>query len=369
MCAVSVVSSDLHDILSLSDNCILIDWFSLSQKFPCDDSDIPFDGLSNALEFASEILGLDSVSPLWLHLPGFHGFSKRLYYNGISIHYDGSEKMGLNRVLWCEMSGQGCRAYEEYSSSCDWFRLFSLPVYDDCFHCSRLDIAYDDYTGVLDIDILENYLKLGYYVSNFRDFRCEYSFVSDDKCIYYGSKKSDIMFRCYNKAAERQKSDVIPHWVRFEVQLRDDRALAFIKAYLDCENLGACFSGVVDKCFRYVEPSEGDTNKRRWSIPSWWTEFLGLIHAIPDFTKKDTEYNEMRLESYVIGSAGAAIDTYITINGLDKFMKAVKKQANKKLNIKYEGLKRSAKLQDDIWSSSKDLSEVFARLNSAGLIS
>lgn len=387
MSAVTVDSHDLHDLLLHTENCLLIDWFSLSYKLrqctcyydarlrkyvSLDDTyydDVPLSTLENALDFADQFLGLSSLRGSWLHLSGFHGFSKRIYFNGISIHYGGSESMGLSDRLWLEMSGQGCRAYEEYSECFDWLRLFRLPIVQpDCFKCSRLDIAYDDYTGILDIDLLQSYLDDHYCVTTFKDCSVEYSCFHEDKCIYYGSKKSDVMFRCYNKAAERGKSDTIDHWIRFEVQLRDDRALAFLQSYIDCMSLGSCYSGLIDKCFRYVEPTGEDTNKRRWNSPSWWTDFLGETAVIPNFTRKDTDYNSMKLENYVIGTAGAAIDTYISINGLEKFMCEVKKKARKKLNVKYESLKQSCKLQDDIWSSSKDLSEVFARLNSAGLI-
>ena len=39
-----------------------------------------------------------------------------------------------------------------------------------------------------------------------------------------------------------------------------------------------------------------------------------------------------------------------------------------KLPIKYEKIKQSVKLADDLWSSAKDLSEAFQLLEGAGLI-
>lgn len=347
-------------------NCLLIDWFSLSVRYDPDQFDSAADFVYH---FTQRVLGLPWFGIDWLEIDGFHGFSDRIYYNGISIHYNGKENMGLSDRIWVEMSGQGCRAFEEYSKDPNWLLLFDLCLKSPLdYHLTRLDIAYDDFVGKLDLDLMDNELKEKNCVTTFKDCSVEISYFKDDKCIYYGSKSSDIMFRCYNKAAERNRQDELDHWVRFEIQLRDDRALSFVKSYVAEKSLGRCFSGIVDKCFRYVVPSETDSNKRRWDTQKWWSDFIGSTAAIPDFTRKDTEYNMMNLEKYVTQTAGAAIDTYIQCVGLEKFMKQVKRQSAKKVNIKYEKIKQSAKLADDIWSSSNDLGEVFAKLSAAGLV-
>jgi len=347
-------------------NCLLIDWFSLTVRFDPEQYDNSADFVYH---FCQSVLGLSWFGLDWLSLDGFHGFADRIYYNGISIHYNGKDNMGLSDRIWVEMSGQGCRAFEEYSKNPDWLALFDLCLsYPSDYHLTRLDIAYDDFDNTLDLDLMDHELSDHNCVTTFKDCSVERSYFKDDMCIYFGSKNSDIMFRCYNKAAERNREDEIDHWVRFEIQLRDDRALTFVRSYVDDKSLGRCFSGIIDKCFRFVIPSETDSNKRRWDTQFWWFDFIGTTAAIPDFTRKDTDYNMMRLEKYVTQTAGAAIDTYIQCVGLEKFMKQVKKQAAKKINIKYEKVKQSSKLADDIWSSSHDLTEVFQKLNAAGLV-
>ena len=37
--------------------------------------------------------------------------------------------------------------------------------------------------------------------------------------IYHGKRGSPVSFRCYDKRIERKQYD-IPHWIRFEMQLR-----------------------------------------------------------------------------------------------------------------------------------------------------
>lgn len=347
-------------------NCLLIDWFSLSVRYDQSEYSCSFDFVC---DFLSEFLGLSFLGIDWLEFQGFHGFSDRIYFNGISIHYNGKASMGLDDRIWLEMSGQGCRAYEEFSKYSDWLHLFQLPLIDSkTYHLTRLDIAYDDFSGVLDLSIIDSELTDLNVVTTFKNCSVEHSYFHDDMCVYFGSKSSDILFRCYNKAAERNREDEIDHWVRFEIQLRDDRALTFVESYLHDKSLGRCFSGIIDKCLRFVVPSDTDSNKRRWDTALWWSDFIGDTALIPDFTKKDTDYNLMRLEKYVTQTAGAAIDTYIQCVGLDKFMKQVKKQAAKKINVKYEQVKQNAKLADDIWSSSNDLSEVYAKLSAAGFV-
>ena len=73
----------------------------------------------------------------------------------------------------------------------------------------------------------------------------------------------------------------------------------------------------------------------------------------------------MNLEKYVTQTSAAAIDTYINIVGVKKFVTEVRKAHKKKLPIKYESLKQSHKLADDLWSSSSDLSEAFELLEAA----
>lgn len=359
-------NTSFSSIRSDNKNCLLIDWFSLTIRFDDSQYDSPFDFVC---DFLSEFLGLSYMFVDWLQFQGFHGFEDRIYFNGISIHYNGKVSMGLRDRIWVEMSGQGCRAFEEFSKYNDWFHLLQLPLIDPkTYHLTRLDIAYDDFCGVLDLSVIDSDLSDLNVVTTFKNCSVEHSYFHDDMCVYFGSKASSILFRCYNKAAERNREDEIYHWVRFEIQLRDDRALTFVETYLQDKSLGRCFSGIIDKCLRFVVPSDTDSNKRRWDTAHWWSTFLGETAQIPDFTKKDTEYNLMRLEKYVTQTAGAAIDTYIQCVGLKKFMQQVKKQASKKLNVKYEQLKQSTKLCDDIWASSKDLSEVFDKLSAAGCI-
>lgn len=92
--------------------------------------------------------------------------------------------------------------------------------------------------------------------------------------IYCGSHSSETMFRIYDKKAEQKAFD-LEHWLRFEVQLRRDRADIFIKLLLDNQDLQSLYAGVIKNYLRFVEPSETDTNLSRAKLHN-----IGLIFLV-----------------------------------------------------------------------------------------
>lgn len=189
----------------MDENLILYDWLSFSMKR----SD-PY--------IIVDLLGLSHVP--WELSKGARGYKDRLYFNCISIHFNGRDDMGV----WCEMSGQGCRAFES---------LTTLPgKWDDLFHTindhnlniTRLDIAYDDHIGVLDINEIIQDTRDKEYVSK-SDF-WEIIESSKGQSLQFGSPQSDVLIRIYDKARERNCPEG-EHWIRCELQLRRDRAISF----------------------------------------------------------------------------------------------------------------------------------------------
>lgn len=323
--------SETH--VNTQENIILIDWFSFTSKIDSTDSIL-------------RLLGLDYPLIKFQDLGGMHGYKDRLYFEGISIHFNGSEKMNLDGSVWVEMSGQGCRAFEQYSSHKDWIfiltQIFNAP---DDYHITRCDIAYDDWSGVLDIDQLRRESSKHNLVTKFRDYGVDRSYVNNDCTLYFGSKKSDVLFRCYNKAAEREREDEIEHWIRFEIQLRDEYAEKFLEEFYYSGCLGQTFAGVVKHYLRFVKPSRSDSNKARWSTRKWWERFVSDVESISLYTKKETDYNEYKLHEFVVNNAGNAVDTFITIFGEDKLLDDLKHRRTS-LSAKYKQLIDKHKLQD-----------------------
>lgn len=295
----------MHDI-------VIYDWLSITSKIH-----EPRDVI--------DILGISQEC--WQVVNGAHGYKSRLYYESISIHFDGSEEMGV----WLEMSGQGCRAFESYGNG-DYENLFWLVADNQGdMKITRLDVAYDDHDGILDIQQICGDTLDGKFVSKFNDWQVIQG--SKGSSITHGSMKSDIFVRIYDKAAERGITDG-SHWIRVELQLRRDRAMSF--AYLN-ETIGKRFSGVLMNYLRYVEPNELDNNRWRWELLDYWALLIGSAERINLYEKPGAEYNIEQLENFVVRQAGNAIDTYMQIRGMEGFMESIKERGTMR-NPKYTQL-------------------------------
>lgn len=282
-------------------NLVIYDWLSITSK----------------IHDPLDIMDIIGIGPsYWTSLKGAHGYRERFYYESISIHFSGTEEMGV----WLEMSGQGCRAFETYGNG-NYDQLFQLVNYNaGDMKITRLDVAYDDHSGVLDIGELCADTLSGKFISRFNDWQVIQG--SKGCSVTHGSMKSDIFIRIYDKAAERGLTDG-SHWIRVEIQMRKERAMKF--AYLT-EPIGVRFSGVLLNYLRYVEPDGLDSNKWRWPLLSYWADLIETSYKISLFEKPGTEYNLFHLENFVVKQAGNAIDAYIQINGLDNLVDSIKKR-------------------------------------------
>ena len=107
----------------MGENLIIYDWLSFTSK------------LHDPLLIV-DVLGLSHVP--WETIKGARGYQDRLYFNCISIHFNGRDDMGV----WCEMSGQGCRAFETLSSLQDGWETLFETIAQQKMNITRLDVAY-----------------------------------------------------------------------------------------------------------------------------------------------------------------------------------------------------------------------------------
>ncbi len=305
--------------MEIHENKILIDWLSFTSKVHDIDSIVEFLGLENVTFTKSR---------------GFQGYADRLYFGGISIHYG----HGVNQDIWVEMSGKGCRAFETFADV-DFFFLFNKIVNEpEHYHITRLDVAYDCFDELIPIKRFAKDIAMKRFVTRFSEESCGFYVHAGlvGITVDMGSRSSDVRFRCYDKAYERgyrPGDDDWYSWVRFEIMLRNERAFSFLEQ-LTPENLGQLFRGVVTNYIRIVQPSSSDTNKSRWKITKWWSNFIDDAEAIQLFTPCETEYNMSKCERYVYRNCGNAIYTLLSVLGLPKFLRELK--SNKPvMNQKY----------------------------------
>lgn len=294
------------------ENIILYDWVSITSK------------IHTPQQFIS-LLGLELVP--WQMIKGAHGYLDRFYWSCISIHFNGSPDQGI----WLELSGQGCRAFEQHGHG-DYQALFNLVFQNPHdMKITRLDIAYDDHTGILPLDQIINDTLTGSYVSKASSWECIQS--SKGTSVIIGSKQSPVLIRIYDKAAERKRVDV-SHWVRCELQLRDERAAQFCLLPF---SIGEAFSSVILNYLRYVVPDESDSNKWRWPFTDYWADFLGDAVSQSIYVKPGTEYNLERCENFVFNQAGNAIDALLQIYDRDTFLAKIQSRKSRP-NPKYKAL-------------------------------
>lgn len=285
---------------SKADNIVLYDWLSFTSKI-------------HTPEQIIDALGLSHVP--WTNTKGAKGYQDRKYFSCISIHYNGRPDMGV----WCEMSGQGCRTFEtlstlESDAMKKWRKLFDF-IRSFGLKITRLDVAYDDHSGVLDIGEVSRDTQCGMYVSKSDYWECIVS--SKGTSIQIGSPQSKVLVRIYDKAAERGKQG--EHWNRVEIQMRDDRAIQFSMIPLP---IGEAFAGVLLNYLRYVEP-DTDSNKWRWPMKDYWYNLVEDAERISIYTVPGMEYNEERCKRYVVNQAGNAIDACIQMYGLYEFERMI----------------------------------------------
>lgn len=284
-------------------NLLLIDWLTVSTKIWSENDLI-------------ELLRLENCT--WEHLDAYrYGYSHRCSFSGITILSGGhNEDMGI----CLEMSGQGCRAFETYSSL-SWIELLRIlkdPLYE--FNITHIDIAFDDHTGILDIGEILDDTDHHRYRSRSRWWKVEYG--SCGTTIYHGSPQSNIRVRIYDKAAERGLLDGT-HWIRVELVLRDINASGAVDAILEHEQLGPVFSGILSNYLVYCDPSS-DSNRSRWDPTEYWQQLLQGASAIHIAADPGLEYNIFRLQSYLRDQCGGAIYTWSQLYGLDSLEELIK---------------------------------------------
>lgn len=297
-------------------NLILIDWITVTSR--CDD-----------VESFKRILGMTDSGIPWEDMDAYmNGYPHRTFWNGVTIlSGSGRDDMGVCLTL----SGQGCRTFETYGHG-KWAELLTLFSSSSDYHITRLDLAFDDHSGILDIDQLRNDTDDGYYTSKSKYWKVEYG--SKGCCIYFGSPKSDILIRIYDKARERGFDDD-RHWIRIELQLRDKRAGAAAQIII-CSSVGHSMCGILRNYLVFLEPTS-DSNKSRWPIADYWQILLDGVGAISLWESPGEDYNISRVEEWLVKQCGGAILTWHQLFNISDLVYRIK-QSGVKLSPKYQRL-------------------------------
>jgi phage replication initiation protein len=255
------------------------------------------------LETAKTLFGTNSE---WTETErGRHGYKSGLFRGDVYIWFDG----GLGMGVFVELSGSACRQLEAEhliqigSEECPegefpftWTDFINMILLSGG-HFTRLDVAVDDFTGVLDTARIKAYIEKAAIVTSLEDCNVteNYNLRSGKKhgcTCYVGSKKSNMFVRIYNKQAEQFKKhggkegfDLDAIWNRLEMQVRKDRAQKLAEL-LVAGGMGA-FAEVLNEAMSIREVNQHDDNRSRWSTASWWSEFIGTLKKASLWTRPE----------------------------------------------------------------------------------
>ena len=304
------------------ENRICIDWLSFTTKI-------------HSISSILSVLGMEDCT--FESLTGRYGYRDRLHFNGVNILYNGRENMGL----CVEMSGSGCRTFEEFGNG-DYFSIFD-EIRDNYnenkelrqMNITRIDIAYDDFNDVLDLDLLAQETINRHYSSRFKEYQVIVS--NKGNAVNHGSMSSKIYIRFYDKRKQMQVEDKIPHWVRAEVQIRAENAYGFI--CLD-EPIEEKYFHVLNRYLRYIEPCGNTTNLSEVATADYWLKFIENEEQRAIYCKPADDYTFLNLQSFVLSQVSGSISTYIDVVGVDTFLQDIyNAREGKPLNTKYKSIK------------------------------
>lgn len=195
----------------------------------------------------------------------------------------------------------------------DWIKIFKiLTTYEPrnkpkpkneaevkpSINITRIDIALDDYDGLVKFDDIEKKLKKGHYRSSKRSYNIVKT--SDQtgqklgETIYLGNARTssgsrgNVYARFYDKLAQyREKnqlatSDVREYWQktgkeiwqRYEISFSKGYTNSIIEAILNGESIDKIFKTSLRSLLEILTPRGTDTNKNRWYKTKWWENFL-----------------------------------------------------------------------------------------------
>jgi phage replication initiation protein len=216
-------------------------------------------------------------------------------------------------------------------------------------HSTRVDLAFDDKVGLLDLDVIGQALHAGDYVSRWRNPPAYVGKVGAGVTWYLGSSRSDSQLVIYDKLQERKAQghadqvEGMTHWVRVELRLRRERAQAAAEKLRERgSDVWSFFAGVLKGMVDFKERGESD-RKTRWDTVGWWDAFLGFAaKARLVVERKEKTLDDVR--SWVLGQVApslAVLERGMGFNEAWSFLYLVAKEGHERLGPRHRLLLQS----------------------------
>lgn len=271
----------------------------------------------NTVQDVVNFLGYETCN--FTQMPkGGMGYKSMIKLDGypVTILYDGKEDMGIHVSISGTAIPEVIKTYKKtlacdtpfglgYEISLDSTVLIEfLSAIRKLGNLSRIDLAIDDMgCKYFTMDDVESALMEHRILSKFRNWRnlCERT-LSGEKSghtIYLGSRTSDIFLRVYDKMLERTKqadgeiSMTSFSWVRWELELKNERACQVADMLIDKKELGRVCVGILNNYMRIINLD--DNNRSRCSIDSKWIEFIDTMERLRLYVRDEPKTLEDKL--------------------------------------------------------------------------
>lgn len=184
-----------------------------------------------------------------------------------------------------ELTGQGCKELVQLTANDSIFYDILKNRVATKTNLTRIDIAVDDHSGLLDLDTIAAKVEHGEIRTRLRA-KTELRGLADTEghTIYIGAPSSNTRIRIYDKQAQMQ---TVSPWVRVEMVLRHGDAQRFQSLVLDSvpvdapnrnQEIALLGVSVLRDKLAFIELV--DANISRCPESPWWTEFLAGAQAV-----------------------------------------------------------------------------------------
>lgn len=245
-------------------------------------------------------------------ITNFEPISPRYFYNSgltlgryLNLFFDDPNKELTKtspRNCMFQFTGQGStdlaiklgRYYDITDFEKNWHYFFA-DMQEFNLKFTRLDIALDDFNGVLDFEKIERKLKRREFRSSKRSYNIVKQSGTDGhakgETIYLGARKrhqNGYLIRFYDKYAEyKDKGAVVPTqvenmvtgegthtWQRYEMELHGSACMNFVSQILEGVTFGYLYKGLMCNAIEFLKVNRKNSNRSFWPVVEWWSDFL-----------------------------------------------------------------------------------------------
>lgn len=195
------------------------------------------------------------------------------------ISFLGPKNKYDKETILIEFKGQTCRHFEEVNGN--WKQLIQYVKNEFVqYNVSRLDLAFDVFTGEIELEDIFDKIRKKEYTSTARKTQIIEEFdngVPIGQTCYIGNDNSDKQLCIYNKKLERVSTDHIvdvSKWLRFEFRLfHEFSKSAFVELEEQIDKLDIY---ILNSLMGFIRFKENKKNTRIENCDDWdkWTILL-----------------------------------------------------------------------------------------------